>query len=93
MSYLNVLYVRILIWDHNNFARVTSEPKYYFRARFRQTSHKDLVFARGEFLSVVGAQNESLRFIMIYYFKLHIWDLNNFVRFTSEPKNPSKGCI
>ena len=35
----------------------------HFRARFRQTSYKDLVFARGEFLSVVGAQNESLRTI------------------------------
>ena len=42
------------------------------RARFRQTSYKDLVFARGEFLSVVGAQNESLRLIIIYYIKLHI---------------------
>ena len=37
------------------------------RARFRQTSYKDLVFARGEFLSVVGAQNESLRIILMYY--------------------------
>ena len=63
------------------------------RARFRQTSYKDLVFARGEFLSVVGGQNESLRLIIIYYIKLHIWDLNNFARFTSEPKNPSKGSI
>ena len=62
------------------------------RARFRQTSYKDLVFARGEFLSVVGAQNESLRLI-ICYIKLHIWDLNNFARFTSEPKNKSKGSI
>ena len=64
-----------------------------FRARFRKTCYKDLVFARGEFLSVVGAQNESLRLIIIYYIKLHIWDLNNFARFTSEPKNPSKGSI
>ena len=39
----------------------------HFRARFRQTSYKDLVFARGEFLSVVGAQNESLRIILMYY--------------------------
>ena len=38
-----------------------------FRARFRQTSYKDLVFARGEFLSVGGAQNESLRIILMYY--------------------------
>ena len=39
----------------------------HFRARFRQTSYKDLVFARGEFLSVVGGQNESLRIILMYY--------------------------
>ena len=44
----------------------------HFRARFRQTSYKDLVFARGEFLSVVGAQNESLRLIIIYHTKIHI---------------------
>ena len=37
-----------------------------------QTSYKDLVFARGEFLSVVGAQNESLSLIIIYYIKIHI---------------------
>ena len=39
----------------------------HFRARFRQTSYKVLVFARGDFLSVVGAQNESLRIILMYY--------------------------
>ena len=38
-----------------------------FTARFRQTTYKGLVFARGEFLSVVGAQNESLRIILMYY--------------------------
>ena len=32
-----------------------------------KTSYKDLVFARGEFLSVVGAQNESPRIILMYY--------------------------
>ena len=53
----------------------------------------DLVFARGEFLSVVGAQNEFVRLIIIYYIKLNTWDLNNFARFTSEPKKPSKGSI
>ena len=37
----------------------------HFRARFRQTIYKDLVFARGEFLSVVGAQNEFVRLIII----------------------------
>ena len=60
----------------------------HFRARFRQTSYKDLVLARSEFLSVVAAQNESLRLIIIYYIKLNIWDLNNFARFTSEQKKP-----
>ena len=30
----------------------------YFRAQFRQTSYKELVFARCEILSLVGAQNE-----------------------------------
>ena len=59
MNYINILYVQILIWGHNNFARVTSVPKTQFSARFRQTSYNDLVFARGEFLSVIGAQNES----------------------------------
>ena len=65
----------------------------HFRARFWQTSFKDLVFVRGEFLSVVGAQNESLRLIIIYFIKLYVWDLNNFARFTLEPKNQSKGSI
>ena len=32
-----------------------------------KTSYKDLVFTRGEFLTVVGAQNESLRIILMYY--------------------------
>ena len=38
-----------------------------FGDRFRETCYKDLVFARGELLSVVGAQNESLRIILMYY--------------------------
>ena len=42
------------------------------KARFRETSYKDLVFARGEFLSVVGAQNECLIHIIIYCIKIHI---------------------
>ena len=43
----------------------------HFRARFRQTSYKDLVFARCEFLSVIGDQNESIRLIIVYYIKIH----------------------
>ena len=83
-----MLYVQILIWNHDNLARVTSEPKIHLKDRFRPTSYKDLVFARSEFLSVVGTQNESLRLIIIYYIKLHICDLNNFATFSLEPKKP-----
>ena len=60
-------YIKLHIWDLNKYARLTSEQKNNLNARFRQTSCKDLVFARGEFLSVVGAQNESLRIILMYY--------------------------
>ena len=62
----------------------------HFRAQFRETSYKDLVFARCEILSLVGAQNESLSIIIIYCIKIHISDRNNFARFTSEQKKPSK---
>ena len=62
-----IYYIKLRIWDLNNFARFTSEPKTHLKARFRQTSYKDLVFERGESLSVVGAQNESLRIILMYY--------------------------
>ena len=51
-----------------------------------KTSYKDLVFARGEFLSLVGTQNESLRLIITYYIKIHIWDHNNFARVLSDQK-------
>ena len=39
----------------------------HFKARFGQTSYKNIVFARCEILSVVGAQNEFLRIILMYY--------------------------
>ena len=53
-----------------------------------KTSYKDLVFTRGEILSLVGAQNESVSIILIYYIKMHISHLNNFARFTSGQKKP-----
>ena len=59
MNYIIVLYVQILIWDQFG-AKIPN-------SRFRNTNYKDLVFARGEFLSVVGAQNESLQIILMYY--------------------------
>ena len=56
------------IWVLNNFARVTTEPKKPIsRLDLAKTSYKDLVFVRGEFLRLVGAQNMSLTVIMLYY--------------------------
>ena len=63
-----MLYVQILSWYINNFGRVTSETKKYFqRLYFGKTSYKDIVFARNNFLGLVGAPNESLILILKYY--------------------------
>ena len=48
--------------------------KTHLRLDLGKTIYEDLVFPRGEFLSLVGAQNESLRLIIIYYIKIQIWD-------------------
>ena len=34
---------------------------------FGKTSYKELVFVTSEFLRLVGAQNESLRVIIVFY--------------------------
>ena len=49
-----------------HFARVTSEPKKYFKG-YVTANYKDLVFARNDFLRLVGAPNEFLILIIIYY--------------------------
>ena len=60
-----------------------------FRARFRHSNYKELVFARGEFLSVVGAQKwVPTNYINVLYVQILIWDHNTFARVTSEPKYP-----
>ena len=41
--------------------------KVFGRLYFGKTSYNDLVFARNEFLRLVGAPNESLILIIIYY--------------------------
>ena len=41
-----------------HFARVTSEPKKYFKG-YVTANYKDLVFARNDFLRLVVASNES----------------------------------
>ena len=53
--------------NQNNFAIVTSELNNPFKGSIGKTSYKDLIFARGEFLQLVRAQNKSLRPIIIYY--------------------------
>ena len=47
----------------------------------------DLVFARGAFLWFIGAPNESLRLIIIF------WEQKNFARATSDAKKPVKDSI
>ena len=65
------LYNEILIWDHNNFSRVTSEPKNPFNVSIYAKLVIDLVFSRSDFLRLVGASNECLRHIIIYYLFKH----------------------
>ena len=67
-TYYNILYAQILSRDQNNLAIVTSEPKNYFIYYIsKKTNYDDLIFARNDFLRLVGAPNESLRLIIIYY--------------------------
>ena len=49
-----------------HFARVTSEPKKYLKG-YVTANYNDLVFALNDFLRLVGAPNEFLILIMIYY--------------------------
>ena len=66
-NYYNILYVQLLSWDKNNFARVTSNQKSISKVIFGKTSYKDLDFGQNEFLRLVGAPNVSLILIIIYY--------------------------
>ena len=43
---------------------------------FDKTSYKDLVFAEGEFLRLVGVPNEPLRLIIIYYMFEYTFGMN-----------------
>ena len=62
--------------------------------RSQKSSYNDLGFAGNEFLRLVGAPNESLILIIIYYmFKYSVGIKKHFARVTSEPKNPFTGTI
>ena len=58
-----------------------------------KTSYKHLVFARSDFIKVVGAPNESLRLIIIQYILKYSFRITKTLLVTSEPKKPFKGSI
>ena len=54
----------------------------------------DLVFARIEFLRLIGAQNKSLRFIIIYYMLKYTFGITTtLLESLRSKKNPIKGSI
>ena len=55
------------MWDLNNFPRFTSKPKKPIDGSVSAKLVIMTVLARSEFLRPVGAPNESLRLIIIYY--------------------------
>ena len=57
----------MLSWGQNYFARVTSNQKSILKAIFGKTRYKDFVFTLNDFLRPVGAPNESLILIIVYY--------------------------
>ena len=69
--------------------------KSIFKAIFRQNNYKDLVFARNEFLRIVGSPNQSLILIIMYYMiKLYfgktshkdlVFAQNGFLRLVGAP--------
>ena len=63
-------------------------------ARFRQTSFKDLVFGRGEFLRFFSDQNEFLRLIIIYYTFKYFFEIKTaLLESNRNKKNLFKGTI
>ena len=49
------------------FLQSLRSRKIHLKARFCKTSYKEVDFARGEFLRLVGAPNGTLKLIIIYY--------------------------
>ena len=93
-TYYNMLSVEILIWDQNNFGRVTSQPKNPFKVSIYAKLVIDLVFSRSDFLGLVGAPNESLRLIIIYYMIKYSFRIQKTLLGSNlEPKKRFKGSI
>ena len=70
-----------------------SQKKVFYKIYFGKTNFADFVFARNDFLRLVGAPNVSLILINILYIQIFSWDKNNFAIVTSEPKKYFKGYI
>ena len=60
---------------------------------FGKTIYDDLVFARNDFLRLVGALNESLILIVIFYMFKYSVGIRTTLLVTSIPKNYFKGYI
>ena len=68
--------------------------KLFYKLYFGKTNYDDVVFARNDFLRLVGAPNESQILIIVYYmFKYSVVIKKNFAIVTSEPKKYFKGCV
>ena len=60
----------------------------------RKTDYKHLVIARSEFLKLVGAPNESLRLIIIYYmFKFTFFIKTTLLEYLRRQKRPLKALL
>ena len=71
-----------------------SQKKHIQRLDLGKTSYMDLVFARIEFLRIIGAQNKSLRFIIIYYMLKYTFGIKTtLLESLRNQKNPIKGSI
>ena len=69
LIFITIYYMfKYSIGIEKHFARVTSEPKKYFKGYISaKRIMMNVVFARNDFLRLVRAPNESLILIIIYY--------------------------
>ena len=83
-NYYNILYVQLLSWDKNNFARVTSNQKSISKVIFGKTSYKDLDFGQNDiFKACWSSKCVPNTYYNILYVKILSWDQNNIARVAS----------
>ena len=63
------------VWNKTTLLDSLQSPKKTNLKSWFKESYKDLVFARGEFLRLYGAQNECLRLIIIEYILKYIFGI------------------